>query len=59
MKLYALLGGVEFEGETLLGIYDSKENAESARDSYKESSDDFDYYKIEERELNAAAKEIF
>ena len=56
MQVFVLLGVVEYEGSDLLGVYSSRELAESARDAYV-SSDVYAYYHcydVAERSLDAA-----
>lgn len=57
MKVHLLLHSEQYEGETLLGIYDSKTNAEMARKVYL-AEDDFhdpEAIRIEEVSINKKA----
>ena len=54
MEIFALLGGWEYEGSTLLGVYASEEEARSAHGEYTRDGDHFiDFYFIERRVLGA------
>lgn len=64
MQIFVLLGCTNYEGDTVLGVYDSLENAENARNVYLEEKNGryysgFDDYEIVIRDLNAAAEEKF
>jgi hypothetical protein len=47
MQVYCLLGSIDYEGSTLLGVYASAEAAEAARAQVAE----YDSYTVEVREL--------
>jgi hypothetical protein len=54
MEIFALLGGWEYEGSTLLGVYASEEELRSAHNEYTRDGDRFiDFYFIERRVLGA------
>lgn len=57
MKLHLLLHHEQYEGETLLGIYDSQANAEMARKVYLKEDDlhDPETIRIEEVSMNKKA----
>jgi len=60
MEVFALLGGWEYEGSTLLGVYASEEELRSAHDEYTRDGDRFiDFYFIERRVLGAGAEAEF
>lgn len=57
MEVYVLLGGIDYEGESLLGVYHTQADAEFARDEYSRNVDyDFDSYHIEHRVIGARAE---
>lgn len=58
MKLYALNGVFNYEGDTLLGVYSSAERAEEAMKHFIDSEKFkmFDDYVIQEFELDSAPK---
>lgn len=43
MQVYLLFGYVKWEGEDVLGVYSSKENAEKAWEEYNADVDDENY----------------
>jgi hypothetical protein len=57
MTLYVLLGEVDYEGFTLLGVYDTREQAEDAYDLFVEARPDyFDRPVIQAREVGVPAE---
>lgn len=58
MEVYVLLGGIDYEGESLLGVYHTRSDAEAARDEYKtrDTKVAFDSYDIEHRVIGARAE---
>lgn len=57
MEVYVLLGGIDYEGESLLGVYHTQADAEFARDEYDNRvSSGFDSYDIEHRVIGARAE---
>ena len=58
MKLYALSGVFDYEGDTLLGVYSSAEHAEEAMKHFigSEKFKIFDDYVVQEFELDSAPK---
>ena len=60
MEVFALLGGWEYEGSALLGVYASEEEARSAHGVYTRDGDRFiDFYFIERRVVGAGAEADF
>jgi len=63
MKVFVLIGLLHDEGEHILGVYASEEEAFAAHENYLENDEQdnvyFDNYVIEARELNASAKKSF
>lgn len=55
MVVFVLLGLADYEGEKLLGVYASVEDAESARDVIAKRMD-WDGFTIERRALGEAAR---
>lgn len=57
MVVYALIGRIQYEGDELLGVYASVEDAERARDEYDgiEGSQYFSEYFIRPQTLGAPA----
>ena len=59
-SMYVLIGGVEYEGSDVLGVFSSHEQAVAARDHYvaELASDselyEYGYYRVQEFELDAA-----
>jgi hypothetical protein len=54
MEVFALLGGWEYEGSALLGVYASEEEARTAHGVYTRDGDRFiDFYFIERRVVGA------
>lgn len=53
MVVYALLGCVDYEGQSLLGVYASREDAVAARQAC--CYDYYDYYVLESRVVGAPA----
>ena len=53
MQVFCLMGGFEYEGQTLLGVYSSEEAARAARLELPEG--DYDFYALEVRYLDAPA----
>lgn len=53
MLVYCLLGRVDYEGDSLLGVYPSDEAAREARASYVDGY--YDRYYVQVRELGAQA----
>ena len=54
MEVFALMGGWDYEGTTLLGVYASEEEARTAHGVYTRDGDHMiDYYFIEQRVLGA------
>ena len=53
--LYVLLGGIDYEGEMVLGVYSSRLLAWEAQQLYHSNDRlrGFDAYRIEERALDA------
>ena len=52
MEVFALLGGWDYEGSTLLGVYASEEEARTIHEEYTRDGDNFiDFYFIERRVL--------
>lgn len=57
MIVFALLGEMDYEGHTLLGIYASREEAEAAFEAHEEGRIcTFDRMVVEERVIGAAAE---
>lgn len=57
MEVYVLLGWIDYEGESLLGVYHTQADAEAARDEYVSSvKHGFDSYNIEHRVIGARAE---
>jgi hypothetical protein len=52
MVVYALLGGYDYEGQSLLGLYASRELAVAA---YESSGFSYDYAVLERREVGSPA----
>lgn len=50
MRVYALMGDYEFEGESLLGIYSTLEKACAAKKDWED--DDFDFLDVDEWEVD-------
>lgn len=48
MRVFVLLGGFDYEGESLLGVFDSREKAEAA----ELKAEGFDYLEVRECNLN-------
>lgn len=60
MKIYILLGHINYEGDSVLGVYDSEEKAKLASDELiKNIRIGFDSYDIITRELNAPAEDEY
>ena len=60
MEVFVLLGGIDYEGHSLLGVYSSREAAEAARDVYDaEARFGYDWYDVVERVVDAAAETHF
>lgn len=59
-SMYILIGGVEYEGSDVLGVFSSHEQAAAARDHYDAelASDselcEYDYYRVQVFDLDAA-----
>lgn len=54
MEVFALLGGWDYEGDILLGVYASEEEARNAHGVYTRDGDQcIDYYSIQRRVLGA------
>jgi hypothetical protein len=60
MEVFVLMGEIDYEGESLLGVYASEEEAITARNIYTRdrSFDPFDGYYVQRRVLGAGAKTI-
>ncbi len=57
MEVYVLLGWIDYEGESLLGVYHTQADAEAARDDYDNRVNlSFDSYHIEHRVIGARAE---
>ena len=57
MTVFVLLGEVDYEGAMLLGVYETREQAEDAYDLFMEERPDyFDRPVIQRRELGAVAE---
>jgi hypothetical protein len=57
MTVYVLLGEMDYEGHTLLGVYASREEAEAAFEAHEEGrSCTFDRMVVQERVLGVAAE---
>lgn len=58
MEVYVLLGRIDYEGTSLLGVYHTKEDAEFSRDEYIKThrKDRFDDYEIKLRVIGARAR---
>lgn len=52
MELYVAVYGYDYEGETILGVFDSKAKAQGAVEIFEESKGFGDYRKIYSYELN-------
>lgn len=63
MRVFVLIGLLQDEGEHILGVYASEEEAFTAHEDYLENDEQdnifFDNYVIEVRILNAPAKKSF
>jgi len=62
MEVYVLQGGIEYEGDYLLGVYYSYSDAVFHREEYIRTHPDtsgFDYYNIERRVIGARAIDSF
>lgn len=55
MLVYALLGGYDYEGQSLLGVYASREDAVAALEVFRAEAGGYgyDYYVLEPRVLGA------
>jgi hypothetical protein len=56
MSVFVLLGGIDHEGHVLLGVFSSRELAESHRDSYDAGASAlgrYDWYDIVERAVDS------
>jgi hypothetical protein len=56
MSVFVLLGATDYEGHALLGVFSSRELAESRRDAWHAQSSrlaQYDWYDIVEREVDA------
>jgi hypothetical protein len=60
MEVFALIGTIDYEGDMLLGVYVSLEEAVGARNVYTRDLEmGFDYYHIDRRVLGAPAETNF
>lgn len=59
MEVYVLLGSIAYEGDYLLGVYHTKEDAEFACNEYNRKHVLYDNYSIQRRVIGAAAKDQF
>jgi hypothetical protein len=57
--VFTLMGTTNFEGETLLGVYTSREIAERTYTQYALENSPFDDYEIHEVELDTSAEPRF
>jgi hypothetical protein len=56
MEVFILMGGIDYEGEALLGVYASEEEAIIARNIYTRDRDmGFHHYYVQRRVLGAPA----
>jgi hypothetical protein len=56
MDVFVLMGCIAYEGDYLLGVYHTREDAEFARDHYIETGGEFDSYEIQARVIGARAE---
>ena len=57
MTVFILIGGIDYEGHTLLGVFSSREQAEAYRDDYRVVS--YDWIDIVEREIDSGIDPYF
>lgn len=57
MSVFVLMGGIDYEGHTLLGVFSSREQAEMYRDDYRVVS--YDWIDIVEREIDSGVEPYF
>ena len=61
MEVYVLLGGVEYEGWDLLGVYHTQEDAEEAQSVFESNVSEsglYDDYDIQRRVIGARASMV-
>ena len=51
MKVYIVIGGIEYENQDNLGVYTTREAAEAFIAENKTDNNSYDYYEIEEWEV--------
>ena len=51
MKVYIVLGGWAYEGQTVFSVHATQESAEQGKEVAYKSGNYFDYVDIEEREV--------
>lgn len=62
MSVFVLLGAIDYEGTTLLGVYSTRELAQYHLEQYEAQAsvlDDYDHYMIAERPLDVEAEPYF
>lgn len=62
MSVFVLLGAIDYEGHTLLGVYSTRELAQYHLEQYEAQAsvlDDYDHYMIAERPLDVEAEPYF
>jgi hypothetical protein len=60
MEVFILMGRIDYEGDMLLGVYASKEEAWDAECAYTRDRDrGFDSYNVERRVIGAPAEVHF
>ena len=62
MVVYALMGAIDYEGDTLLGVYSTEDAARAAKRQYDYDAtvlSRYDRYWINETEVDAAARPYY
>ena len=57
MTVFVMMGGIQYEGYTLLGVFSSREQAEAYQDDYRAVS--YDWIDIVEREIDTGIDPYF
>ena len=59
MEVFVLMAAIDYEGDMLLGVYASEEEAINAHGVYVRDRDQFDRYYIARRVIGAPADPVF